>query len=41
MIPKAVFEETLLQFFGPVRQYLEDATISEIMINGQIGRAHV
>jgi pilus assembly protein CpaF len=34
MIPKAVFEETLLQFFGPVRQYLEDATISEIMING-------
>ncbi len=34
MIPKVVFEETLLQFFAPVRPYLEDATISEIMING-------
>jgi pilus assembly protein CpaF len=34
MIPKAVFEETLLQFFAPVRQYLDDPSISEIMING-------
>lgn len=34
MIPKAVFEETLLQFFAPVRAYLDDATVSEIMING-------
>ena len=34
MIPKEVFEETLLQFFAPIRPYLDDATVSEIMING-------
>jgi pilus assembly protein CpaF len=34
MIPKSVFEETLLQFFAPVRPYLDDPTVSEIMING-------
>ena len=34
MIPKSVFEETLLQFFAPVRPYLDDASVSEIMING-------
>jgi pilus assembly protein CpaF len=34
MIPKTVFEETLLQFFAPVRPYLDDASVSEIMING-------
>jgi pilus assembly protein CpaF len=34
MIPRAVFEETLLQFFAPVRPYLDDASVSEIMING-------
>jgi pilus assembly protein CpaF len=34
MIPKQVFEETLLQFFAPIRPYLDDATVSEIMING-------
>jgi pilus assembly protein CpaF len=34
MIPKNVFEETLLQFFSPIRQYLDDASVSEIMING-------
>ena len=34
MIPKAVFEETLLQFFAPIRPYLDDPTVSEIMING-------
>jgi pilus assembly protein CpaF len=34
MIPKRVFEETLLQFFAPVRPYLDDASVSEIMING-------
>lgn len=33
-IPREVFEETLMQFFAPVRAYLEDATVSEIMING-------
>lgn len=34
MIPKNVFEETLLQFFAPVRPYLDDPTVSEVMING-------
>ena len=34
MIPREVFAETLLQFFGPVRPYLEDASVSEVMING-------
>ena len=34
MIPKNVFEETLLQFFAPIRPYLDDTTVSEIMING-------
>jgi pilus assembly protein CpaF len=34
MIPKEVFEETLLQFLDPIRQFLDDPTVSEIMING-------
>ncbi len=34
MIPKHVFEETLLQFLAPIRPYLDDASVSEIMING-------
>ncbi len=34
MIPKEVFAETLLQFFEPVRAYLEDPSVSEVMING-------
>lgn len=34
MIPKAIFEETLLQFFEPIRPFLEDASVSEIMVNG-------
>lgn len=34
MIPREVYEETLLQFFAPIRPYLEDASVSEIMING-------
>ncbi|MBV9950138.1 MAG: CpaF family protein [Myxococcales bacterium] len=34
MIPKNVFEETILQFFAPIRPYLDDASVSEIMING-------
>lgn len=33
-IPKAVFEETLLQFFEPIRPYLDDPAVSDIMING-------
>lgn len=34
MIPKEVFEQTVLQFLAPVRPYLEDPTVSEVMING-------
>jgi pilus assembly protein CpaF len=34
MIPKALFEETLLGFLAPVRPYLERDGITEIMING-------
>lgn len=34
MIPREVYEETLLQFFAPIRPYLDDASVSEIMING-------
>jgi pilus assembly protein CpaF len=34
MIPQEVFAETLLQFFAPVRVYLEDPTVSDILING-------
>jgi pilus assembly protein CpaF len=34
MIPKEIFEETLLQFFEPIRPYLEDPGVSDIMING-------
>lgn len=34
LIPKAVFEETLLQFFTPIREFLDDPGVSDIMING-------
>jgi pilus assembly protein CpaF len=34
MIPEAVFSATLLSFFDPVRRYLEDPTVTEVMING-------
>jgi pilus assembly protein CpaF len=34
MIPSEVFAETLLQFFTPIRPFLEDAAISDIVING-------
>lgn len=33
-IPREVFEETLLEFLAPVRVYLDDPTVSEVMING-------
>jgi len=33
-IPKEVFEQSLLKFLEPVRGYLDDASVSEIMING-------
>ncbi len=34
MIPKEVFEETLMQFLSPIRPYLDDPSVSEVMING-------
>jgi pilus assembly protein CpaF len=34
MIPEAVFEQTVLQFFAPIVPYLEDASASDIVING-------
>ncbi|MEZ4220810.1 MAG: CpaF family protein [Polyangiaceae bacterium] len=34
MIPKEVFEESLLEFFAPVRKFMDDPSVSEIMING-------
>ncbi len=34
MIPEHVFESTLLELFGPVRVYLDDPTVTEVMING-------
>jgi pilus assembly protein CpaF len=34
VIPKEVYEETLLSFLAPVRPYLDDPKVSEIMING-------
>jgi pilus assembly protein CpaF len=34
MIPKMVFEQTLLQFFEPIVPYLDDPSVSEVMING-------
>lgn len=34
MIPKHVFEETLLVFLAPVRPFLDDPAVTEIMING-------
>ncbi len=33
-IPKEIFEETLLQFLAPIRPFLDDPTVSDIMING-------
>ncbi len=34
MISEAVFSETLLEFLAPVRKFLNDPSVSEIMING-------
>ena len=34
MIPKEVFEQTVLQFFEPIAPFLDDPTVSEVMING-------
>jgi pilus assembly protein CpaF len=34
MIPREVYEQTLLTFLAPVRPYLDDPTVAEVMING-------
>jgi len=34
MIPEVVFSATLLGFFDPVRRYLDDPSVTEVMING-------
>lgn len=34
MIPDEVFAETLLQFFAPIRPFLEDPAVTDICING-------
>jgi pilus assembly protein CpaF len=34
MIPDEVFAETLLQFFAPIRVFLDDAEVTDICING-------
>jgi pilus assembly protein CpaF len=34
MIPETVFASTLMSFFDPVRRYLEDPSVTEVMING-------
>lgn len=33
-IPPEVFEQTLLKFLEPIRPFLDDASVSEVMING-------
>ena len=32
-IPREVFEQTVLSFFDPIRKFLDDPTVSEVMIN--------
>jgi pilus assembly protein CpaF len=34
MIQKQIFEQTLLQFFEPIVPFLDDPSVSEVMING-------
>jgi pilus assembly protein CpaF len=34
MIPKEVFDQTVLQFLQPIRPFLDDPSVSEVMING-------
>lgn len=34
MIPTQIFEQTVLQFFAPIVPFLDDPTVSEVMING-------
>jgi pilus assembly protein CpaF len=34
MIPTEIYEKTVLAHFAPIRPYLEDPSVSEVMING-------
>jgi pilus assembly protein CpaF len=34
VIPRQIFEETLYQFFEPIRPLMDDPTVSDIVING-------
>jgi pilus assembly protein CpaF len=34
VIPQRVFEQTLLSFFAPISRYLDDPSVTEVMING-------
>jgi len=34
MIPKQLFERSLLDFFAPIRRFLDDPEVTEVMING-------
>ncbi len=34
MADKSLFSDTVLQFMGPVRDFLEDDAVSEVMVNG-------
>jgi len=34
MIPKEVYDQTILQFFAPIKPFLDDPSVSEVMING-------
>ena len=40
MIPEQVFSARLLSFFDPVRRYLDDPSVTEVMINGP-GRIYI
>jgi pilus assembly protein CpaF len=34
MIPKKVYEDSIRSFFTPILPYLDDASVTEVMING-------
>ncbi len=40
MIPEAVFSSTILAFFEPIRRFLEDPSVTEVMVNGP-GRIYI
>ena len=34
MIPSEIYQRTVLSHFAPIRPFLEDPSVSEVMING-------